>query len=67
MSLRCQSNHSHFLINQPRMSLINSGFNNFRFSHDRNTFPDENLKSFFTKCNSIETPINDSNHKFQIP
>ena len=52
------------------VSLINSGFNNFGFSSDANIIPDENLKSFFTKCNSIETPFNDPDHpvsRFQIP
>ena len=40
------------------VSLINSGFNNFRFSSDTNIFPDENLPSFFIKSNSIETLFN---------
>ena len=48
------------------ISLINSGFNNFLFSKDSNIFPDEDLKSFFTECNSIETPFNDSDHRVLI-
>ena len=48
------------------ISLINSGFNNFEFSDNMNVFPDENLKSFFTECNSIETPFNDTDHQTTI-
>ena len=48
------------------MSHINSGFNNFQVSGDKNIFPDENLKSFFTKCNSIETPFDDFDHPVSI-
>ena len=48
----------HSLIGQTRMCLINSGFNNFRFSSDTNIFSDENLKSFFTKCKKF----NDHHH-----
>ena len=67
MCLRYQSNIFPF-FNQPisDVSLINSGFNNFRFSSDTNILPDENLKSFFTKCNSIETLFNDSDHPVAI-
>ena len=31
-----------------------------------NIFPGENFKSFFTKCNSIKTPFNDSDHPVSI-
>ena len=48
------------------VSLINSGFNNFHFPSDTNIFPYENPKSFFTKCDSIETPFNDSDHPVSI-
>ena len=48
------------------MSLVNSGFNNFRFSSDTNIFPNGNLKSCFTKCNSTETLFNDSDHPVSI-
>ena len=48
------------------VSLINSGFNNFCFFSDTNIFPDEDLKSIFTKCNSIETLFNDSDHPISI-
>ena len=34
----------HSLINQTRMSLINSGFNNFRFSSGTNIFLDEDFE-----------------------
>ena len=65
MCLRGQSNILP-LFDQSNLdvSLINFGFNNF--SSDTNIFPDENLKSFFTKCNSIETPFNDSDHLVSI-
>ena len=67
MCLRCQSNIFPFFDqSNSDVSLINSGCNNFRFSSDTNIFPDENLKSFFTKCNSIETPFNDSDHPVSI-
>ena len=58
MCLRCHSNTFTF-FDQPNLdvSLINSDFNSFRFSSDTNNFPDENLKSFFTKFNSIGTHI----------
>ena len=63
MCLRCQSNIFPFFDqSNSDVSLINSGCNNFRFSSDTNIFPDENLKLFTTKCNSIETPFNDSDH-----
>ena len=63
MYLQRQSNTFPFLdqLNSD-VSLINSGFNNFRFSSDTNIFPDENLNSFFTNCNSIEILFNDSDH-----
>ena len=67
MCLRCQSNiFSFFDQSNLDVSLINSSFNNFRFSIDTNIFPDENLKLFLTKCNSIETPFNDSEHPVSI-
>ena len=67
MCLRSQSNIFPFFDqSNSDVSLVNSGFNNFCFSSDTNIFPDENLKSFFTKCNSIETPFNDSDHSVSI-
>ena len=67
MCLRYQSDIIPFFDqSNSDVSLINSGFNNFRFSSDTSIFPDENLKSFFTKCNSIETPFNDSDHPVSI-
>ena len=67
MCLRCQSNIFPFFDqSNSDVSLINSGFNNFCFSSDANIFPNENLKSFFTKRNSIETPFNDSDHPASI-
>ena len=67
MCLRSQSNIFPFFDqSNSDVSLVNPGFNNFRFSSDTNIFPDENLKSFFTKCNSIETPFNDSDHSVSI-
>ena len=67
MCLRCQSNiFSFFDQSNLDVSLINSSFNNFRFSIDTNIFPDENLKLFLIKCNSIETPFNDSEHPVSI-
>ena len=67
MCLRCQSNIFPF-FNQSNsdVSLINSGFNSFRFSSDTNIFQNENLKSFFTKCSSIEAPFNNSDHPVSI-
>ena len=67
MCLRCQSNIFPF-FDQSNLDvpLINSGFNNFRFSSDTNISPDENVKSFFTKSNSIKTPFNDSDHPVSI-
>ena len=63
MCLQCQSNlFPVFDQWNSDVSLINFGFNNFRFSSDTDIFPDENLKSFFTKCNSIEAPFNDFDH-----
>ena len=63
MYLQCQSNIFPFFdLSNLDVSLINSDFNNFRFSSDTNIFPEENLKSFFTKCNSIEAPFNNSDH-----
>ena len=64
--LRCQSNIFPFLDQSNSECLINPGFNSFRFSSDTNIFPDENLKSIFTKCNSIETLFNDSDHLVSI-
>ena len=63
MSKQCQSNIFPFFdqLNSD-VSLINSGFSNFHFSSDKNIFLDENLQSFFIKCNSIDTPFNDSDH-----
>ena len=47
MSLRCQSNTFPFFDqSNSDVSLINSGFNNFRSSSDTNIFQDENVKSF---------------------
>ena len=67
MCLRCQSNIVPFFDQLNSVaSLINSGFNNFGFSSDTNIFADENPKSFFTKCNYIETPFNDSGHPVSI-
>ena len=67
MCLRFQPNIFQFFDQSNwHVSLINSGFNNFRFSSDTGIFPDENLKSFFTKCNSLETPFNDSDHPFSM-
>ena len=67
MCLRCQSNIVPFFDQSNSVvSLINSGFNNFGCSSDTNIFPDENLKSCFTKCNYIETPFNDSGHPVSI-
>ena len=67
MCLRCQSNiFPLFGQSNSHVSLINSGFNNFRFSSDTNLFPGENLTSFFTKCNSIKTPFNDYDHPVSI-
>ena len=43
---------------------MNSDFNNFRFCSGTSNFPDENLKSFFRKCNSVETPFNHSDLKY---
>ena len=54
--LCCQSNT--FLFSEQS----NSGFNNSLFSKDTNIFPDENLNSFLTESNYIETPFNDSDH-----
>ena len=48
------------------MCIINSDFNNFRFSSGTNIFPDENVKSFFAKCNSIEALFNHSDHLVSI-
>ena len=67
MCLRCQSNIFPFFDqSNSDMSLINFGFNNFRFSGDTNIFPDENLKSFFTNLYRIESPFNDSDHPVSI-
>ena len=67
MCLRSQSNIFPFFDqSNSDVSLVYPGFNNFRFSSDTNIFPDENLKSFLTKCNSIETPFNDSDHSVSI-
>ena len=67
MCLRCQSNtFPLFDLSNLDVSLTNSGFNNFRISRDTNIFPDDNRKSFFTKCNSIETPFNDSDHPVSL-
>ena len=67
MCLRCQSNTLPFFDqSKSNVFFINSCFNNFRFSSDTNIFPDENLKSFFTKCNSIETLFNDSDHPVYV-
>ena len=67
MCLRCQSNIFP-LFDQSNwdVSLINCGFNNFRISSDTNIFPDENLKLFFTKYNSIEITCNDSDHPVPV-
>ena len=67
MYLRCQSNTFPFSEqSNSDISLINSGFNNFLFSKDTNIFPDENLNSFLTECNSIESHFNDSDHPVSI-
>ena len=67
MCLRCQSNIFPFFDqSNSDVRLINSGFNNFRFSSGTIIFPDENLKLFFAKCNPIETPFNDSDHPVSI-
>ena len=67
MCLRCQSNIFPFFDqSNSDVCLINSGFNNFRFSSNTNIFPNENRKSFFRKCNSLETPFNDSDHPVSI-
>ena len=67
MCLQCQSNTFPFFdLSNLDVSLTNSGFNNFRISRDTNIFPDDNRKSFFTKCNSIETPFNDSDHPISL-
>ena len=47
MCLCCQSNTFPFSEQSNfDISLIDSGFNNFRFTKDTNIFPDENLNSF---------------------
>ena len=40
--------------------------NNFRFSSDTSIFSDQNIKSYFTKCNSTETPFNESDRTVSI-
>ena len=42
--------------------MLNSGFSDFTFPNDTNIFPDNNLRLYFTKYNSIETPIIDVDH-----
>ena len=67
MCLRCQPNtFPYFDQSNPDVSLINSGFNSFLFSSYTNIFPDKNLRSFFTTCNSIETPFDDFDHPVSI-
>ena len=67
MSLRCQSNTFPFPEQQNSdISLINSGFNNFFSTKDTNIFPDENLNSFFTECNSIRTPFKHSDYPVSV-
>ena len=44
------------------ISLLNSAFNNFPFSSDTNIFSEENVKTYFRECNSIEAPFNDADH-----
>ena len=66
MYLQCQSNTFPFFdqLNSD-VSLINSNFINFRFSHDKNIFVDENLKTFLQSV-IIETLFNDSDHSVSI-
>ena len=66
MYLRCQSNTFPFFdqLNSD-VSLINSNFINFRLSHDKNIFVDENLKTFLQSV-IIETLSNDSDHSVSI-
>ena len=67
MYLRCQSNTFPFSEqSNSDISLINSAFSHFFFSRDTNIVPDQNLNSFFTECNSIETPFNDFKHSVSI-
>ena len=67
MCLRCQSNTFPFSEqSNSNISLINSAFSHFFFSKDTNIVPDQNLNSFFTECNSIETPFNDFKHSVSI-
>ena len=44
------------------ISLTNPGFNNSFFPKATKIFLDENINSFFTECNSIETPFNNSDY-----
>ena len=67
MCLRCQSNTFDFLNNQISIFLkwvlvLIISF----FSKDTNIFPHENLNSFFTECNSIETPFKDSDEPLSV-
>ena len=46
----------YFLINQIPVTLINSSFNNFRFSSDTDIFPDENFNSFLLSATPWKHP-----------
>ena len=52
--------------NNSNLSLINSGFHNFQFSDSTNIFPNDDLKNFFTKFNSLETPFSDIDYPVHI-
>ena len=66
MCLSCQQNtFSSSKQSNSNLCLLNSGFHNFLFSSDT-ILSDEDLKSFFTECNPIETPFNDSDHPIAI-
>ena len=53
--LHCQLNNFPF-ANQANTNI--SGSYNFTFFNDTNIFPDENLKTIFTECNSMEKLLN---------
>ena len=67
MCLSCQLNKFPFFKKSNfDLSLLNSGFHNFELFSDTNIFLDEDLKLFFTKFNSMETPFNDSDYLLAI-
>ena len=67
MCLRCQLNIFLFFdLSNSDVSLIDSGFNNIHFSSDTKIFSGENLRPFFAKGNSLETPFNNSDHPVSI-